>query len=109
MTDCVVIGQPSTGSLTPSGLNIGGKVTEVTLNAVTWTALPPTAQEQRNALSVQNTSNINIKVNYSSSIVGYVGMLVAIGAERQYDITDTIILYGKSESGTPTVNVEELA
>jgi hypothetical protein len=97
------------GALSPSGLNIGGKVTQVTLNALTWTPLPATPLAFRNALAIQNYSGIEVKINYLSSVVGYVGVIIGSGAERSYDVGSTIVLYGKSASGTPTIIVEELA
>ena len=97
------------GTFTPSGLRTGGLVTEVTLNSTTWTALPATALANRNAISLQNLSGLEVKVNYSSGVSGYVGMVLANGSERFYDITDDIVLYAKSSSGTPTINVEEIA
>jgi len=98
-----------TVSASPAGLKNGGRVTEVTLNSATWTALPPTPLTARNALAVQNSSGIEIKVNYSAGIAGYHGIIIAAGSERSYDITDAIVLYAKSASGTPTINVEELS
>lgn len=97
------------GISTPAGLRTAGRVTEVQLNASTWTALPPSALSDRNAVSIQNPSAIEIKVNYSDAVVGYVGMVIGAGGERFYDITDDILIYAKSASGTPTVNVEELS
>lgn len=108
-TECVIAGQPSTGTVQFTGLSIGGKVTEVTIDSTSWTPLPATPLAQRNALAIQNLSGIEIKLNYDNTIVGYVGMVVANGAERQYDITDAIVIYAKAASGTPTINVEELA
>lgn len=111
-TECVTQPTIAQGELSPKGLNRGGKVTEVTLNAVTWTPLPLVPLSQRNALCVQNQSNIEIKTNYDSFEPlpsGYVGMTVAAGGERFYDITDTIILYAKSQAGTPTVSIEEIS
>jgi len=105
-----IYGDNISGSFTPSGLNIGGLVTVVELNSSTWTALPTTALANRNAISIQNQSDIEIKINYRSDVSGYVGMAVSPnGGERAYDITDNIVLYAKSESGTPSVVVEELA
>lgn len=97
------------GVFTPAGLHVGGLITEVALNSVTWTALPAGALLDRNAIALQNRSGIEVKINYSASVVGYVGIVIADGNERQYDITDDIILYGKSETGTPTIIVEEIA
>jgi len=99
----------ASGEFSTSGLKTGGRITEVTVNSSTWTALPPTALVNRNALAVQNTSGIEIKVNYDNSEPGYVGMVVADGVERFYDIKDTILIYGKSSGADATLNVEELA
>lgn len=99
----------ATGTFTPTGLQTGGKVTEVTLNSSTWTALPTTALTDRNAMSIQNRSGIEIKINYSNAISGYVGIVIPDSGERFYDITDAIVIYAKSASGTPTIYVEEIA
>ena len=105
-----VRGSNFSGTFTVSGLSVGGRVTEVALNAITWTALPATPLANRNAMAIQNESGIDIKLNYSSGVSGYVGVTVSgANGERQYDISDEIILYGKSASGTPTITVEELA
>jgi len=99
-----------TGSFAPSGLRNGGLITEVTLNSLTWTPLPATPLADRNALAIQNNSQIDIKVNYRSDVAGYVGARVkANGGERFYDVKDDIILYAKSDGGTPTVTVEEIS
>lgn len=95
--------------VTTSGLEIAGKVTEVALNSATWTALPATALANRNAICIQNPTGIEIKINYDNSVVGYVGVIIGPSGERYYDITDSIVIYAKSASGTPTVNVEELS
>lgn len=98
------------GEFTFSGLKTGGKVTEVTLNDTTWTALPGTSLAARNAIAIQNVSADDIKLNYDDGVAGYIGVLITAGGERQYDITDGITVYGKSASGTtPTINIEELA
>ena len=90
-------------------LRTSGRVSVVTLNASTWVALPVTALAGRNALSIQNFSGTDIKINYDNSVVGYVGMTIENGVERFYDITDSIIIYAKASSGTPDINVEELS
>ena len=100
-----------TGELTPSGLTIGGRFTEVTLTDTGWTALQaiggPLAD--RNAIAIQNESGVDIKVQFDSGLASYKGMTIRDKSERQYDITDSIIIYGRSASGTITVNVEEIA
>lgn len=98
-----------TGEIKPTGLNTGGRVTEVTLNSFSWTALPLTPLADRNAIAIQNPSGIEIKLNFDNSVAGYVGMIVGDGSERTYDIKDTIIIYGKAQTGSPKVNVEEIA
>ena len=100
-----------TGNIQPSGLQNGGQMTEVVLNDVTWVALPSTPLTDRNTMLIQNRSGKEIKVNYSSSIIGYVGMVIDNGSERAYPIKDTIIIYGKVATGlgNAVVNVEELS
>lgn len=100
-----------TGAITPSGLTIGGLVTEVALDDTNWTALPASPLTDRNTIAIQNRSGKEIKLNYSNSVSGYVGMVVADGSERTYDIKDTILIYGKVApgGGVAVVNVEEIA
>jgi len=98
-----------TGTFKPSGLNVGGKVTEVALNSTSWTALPLVPLAGRNAISIQNRSGIEIKINYINTPIAYIGMTITDGSERFYDITDNIIIYAKSVTGTPSINVEEIA
>ena len=97
------------GSLTPSGLTIGGKLTTVTLNNTTWTALPPTALTNRNALSIQNISGSQIVIDYVTSNALVEGVVINSGAERFYSIKDTILIYGKSVAATANILIEELA
>lgn len=98
-----------TGTFTPQGLNIAGKMTAVTLNTTTWTALPATPLVNRNAIRIQNQSATEIKTQYDNTTVGYVGIIIAANGSDAYDIKDNIIVYAKSSSGTPTVMVEELS
>jgi len=96
-------------SFSPSGLNIGGLITEPTVNSLTWTALPTTPLENRNAINIQNNSDQDIKINFSDSIVGFVGIIISAGTERFYRITDSIIIYAKTEIDTAVITIEELA
>jgi len=110
----ITLGSIPSTTVTASGLSVKGKHTEVALNSATWTKLPTTALTGRNQINIQNNTAIDIKVNYEISdidteIPGYTGMLVASGLERLYAITDDIPIFGKSESGTPTIDVEELS
>ena len=102
------------GESIPSGLQNEGKITEVVLSSVAWTALPTTSLSNRNAMSVQNESGIVIKINYDNTEPGFVGATIPGGsagfpAERFYNVTDAITIYAKAASGTPTVTVEELS
>jgi hypothetical protein len=97
------------GEFTQSGLTIGGLVTEVTLNSATWTALPATALTDRNGMGIQNDSAIQIKVGFDNTEPGFVGWNVNPNGEFFVDITDSVIIYAKSASGTPTVTVMEVA
>lgn len=99
-------------NVTPTGLNVGGRISLVTLSAVAWTALPAAALAGRNAMGVQNTSAIEIKLNYDYTgplPAGYEGVTVGAGEERLYDITDNVTLYAKAQAGAPVIQVEELA
>lgn len=93
----------------PSGLNIAGKITIVSVNSSTWTALPATALTDRNAICIQNRSGSEIKLNYDNGVSGYVGVVVPNLGERYYDITDNILIYAKSASGTVDVTIEEIS
>ena len=96
------------GEFSASGLQNAGRHTEITLNDTGWTELPTTPLTDRNAIAIQNNSNVDIKVNFTTS-VGYVGMTIKPGAERTYDIKDTILVYGRALSGTPVIDIEELS
>lgn len=95
-----------------SGLHVGGRISEVTLSSAAWTALPAVALVGRNAISIQNVSGVEIKINYNSFAAlpaGYTGVVIPVGGERYYDITDTISIFAKAQAGSPIIIVEELA
>ena len=98
-----------TAAFTPSGLTTAGRVTEVQLNSSSWVALPPSPLLNRNAICIQNASGIEIKINYDNAVATYTGIIVPAGGQRYYDITDSIVIYAKSLSGTPTVTIEEIS
>lgn len=111
MTDCVIQPNTLTGTFKPSGLTVAGRVSEVTINDTTWTALPATPLENRNAIGIQNTAGVEIKLNYDPLTVGYVGVKMGIEGERYYDITDSIPIYARAKAGagSVTIIIEELA
>jgi len=92
-----------------SGLRNGGKISVIPLNAASWTPVPAVPLSGRNALALQNRSGVEMKINYDNATVGYVGIVIPDGGERQYDVTDAIILYAKSAAGTPNLVIEELS
>lgn len=111
MTECIIQGNQITGTLKVSGLNIAGRVSQVTIDDSSWTPLPALALENRNAIGIQNSSGVEIKLNYDPATIGYIGVKMGIEAERYYDITDAIIIYAKAAPGAGTVSViiEELS
>ena len=97
------------GAFAPSGLKNGGVVTEVQISSNEWTALPHNAYELRNAMSIQNQTGEEIKINYDPTITGYVGVVLVDKGERYYDITSDITVYAKAKPGSSgLVIVEEL-
>jgi len=104
-----VSGANFSGTVSISGLSIAGKISTVTINSITWTALPLASLTARNGISVHNQTNTQMKINYDNTEPGYVGPIINSGGERYYDIRDTIILYGKCQAGTIDVVIEELS
>lgn len=92
-----------------SSLRIAGRVTEVPINNSSWTALPLVPLASRKAINIQNLTGQEIKINYNNGIAGYVGIAIANGGERSYDMEDGIVIYAKSISSTVNINVEELS
>lgn len=92
-----------------TGLRNGGKITPVEVVDFEWRPLPSVPLANRNALTIQNISGTYIKINYADDIVGFVGVQIASGMERFYDLTDEIVMYAKSATGTVTILVEELS
>lgn len=92
-----------------SSLRFAGRVTELAVDSTSWTPLPLTPLANRKAINIQNLSGQDIKVNYNNGIAGYVGMTIANGGERSYDMEDGIVIYAKSVSGTVNIYVEELS
>lgn len=106
---CYRLRTTATGTFSRTGLSVSGKVTIVSINTSTWTALPATALTDRNAISIQNQSDETIKVNYDTGVSGFVGMEIPAGGERFYNITDDVVIYAKSSSTTVSIAVEEVA
>jgi hypothetical protein len=106
---CVVKTRGVTGSLRPSGLVNGGKITKVTLSDSAWTLLPPTPLSGRNAMRIQNRSGSKIYLQYDNTEPVNDGMELDSGGENFYDITDTIPLYASADVNGAVIRVEELS
>lgn len=99
-----------TGTFTPSGLRIAGRVTEVLLSTTEWTALPPGGPlDNRNAINIQNYSGDEIRLNYDPTVVGFKGIILNDQSERNLDIKDTIQLYAKAKTGGSIIIVDEIS
>ena len=104
-----VVSGTITAAYAPSGLRNGGRISFVTVNSTSWTALPLSPLSDRNGMSIQNQSNVEIAIQYVDTDPLYRGIKLAPNAERFYDIKDTIILSCKSSSGTPEILIEEIS
>ncbi len=105
---CVNVCLAPGSAVTPSGLGaftVAGQNKTVTLNSSTMTKLNDTAFAGK-AISIQNNTTIAIKVNFDSSVVTFTGTTINPEGERFYNIEFDI--FAIAESGTPTIDVEEL-
>ena len=99
-----------TGEFTPSGLRNAGRVTEVLLTTTDWTALPPGGPlTNRNAINIQNYSGDEIRLNYSSTIPGFTGIILNDQSERAIDVKDTIQIFAKARIGGSIIIVDEIS
>ena len=92
-----------------TGLSVAGKITEVTLSSASWTALPVTALVNRNGMGIQNPSAVQIKLNFDNTEPGFIGWIINAGSETFVDIRDTVVIYAKAQSGTPTITIMEVS
>lgn len=103
-------GTTVTGTFTPSGLHNAGRISSVAIDDTSWTPLPATPLAGRNAISIQNRTGVQIALQYDPSTPGYFGVLMPDQFERQYDVTDAIVIYAKASPGNSgNVTVEELS
>ena len=98
-----------TGELVPAGVQIAGKITIVTVNQTTWTAIPSTPLADRKALHIQNQSDEEIKYNYDDTVVGYVGIIVPSGGSAYIDLANDIEIYVKSSASSVDIAAEEIS
>lgn len=97
-------------NVTPTGLRVAGRVSEVLLSTIDWTALPPGgALDNRNAINIQNYSGDEIRLNYNPGVAGFSGIILNDQSERNLDIKDTIQVYAKAKTGGSTIIIEEIS
>jgi hypothetical protein len=100
------------GSFTPSGLTIEGRITQVTIDDTGWVALPATPLTARNHIRVDNFLGANdMLIQYADKngpAITY-GKTIPQGSWDGWDITDDIEIYGRAVSGSFPVIVEEIA
>lgn len=101
--------QSVSGSFAPSGLHVAGKITIVNVDNLTWTPLPVVPLTARNAMSIQNRSGQEVKLQFDNTTVGYTGLVLPNNGERFYDITDNILIFCKSQTSACSIVVEELS
>ena len=100
------------GEIKPSGLNVEGRYTAVTVTDAAWTAIPGTALSGRNQINIQNFTGFEVKINHTGlGAYDDNGMRIPDQSERFYQITDAIVIYARAESGASsvTLDIEELA
>lgn len=96
------------GTFQQSGLKLGGKITELDIDNTTWTPFTVTPLTKRNQINIQNESGQLVKLRYDVD-VGFVGVYIKSGMERQYTVQGTIVMYFKSEESACKIVIEELA
>jgi hypothetical protein len=96
-------------SFRPSGLSIGGKMTEIALTTA-WVPIPAAALADRNTLIMQNQSDNEgvILINYNNTS-GSVGFRLYDGGMKVIGVSDTITLYARMLSGTGKILIDEVA
>lgn len=107
----VAVGDTDSATFRPGGLMNSGRHQEVSISDSGWTALPSSPLSGRHQINIQNFSGYEVKINADNSVSGYIGMRIPDSNERFYQVTDSIVLYAKAESGAGSIviDVEELA
>lgn len=98
------------GEVSVTGVRSGSslKFAEVAINDTTWTSLTSPFTDPI-VVSVQNKDDVQVKLNGDSLTVGYVGIVLEIDEERNYNDLDTgFAVYAKAETGTATLFVEAI-
>lgn len=99
------------GTFQQSGLTVLGRTTMLAVDSSTWYAAPTTALTGRNNIEIQNPSNATADLLwvYDNAVGATVGFHIPPGGSRSIAITDSILVYVRTVSGSITVVVEELS
>lgn len=100
------------GTVSPAGLSNGGLVTKVTISDTGWTALPPTPLANRNGIAIQNyETGALVRLNYDNTAAEGDSVYMTDNSERFYTITDSILIYARTATGSGSVDIicEELS
>lgn len=118
-----VTGSNFSGEFTPGGLKNNGKLTTVELISTGWRPLPATPYVHTNGkvrafIGIQNRSGQAIAIAFpdddgtapsDGSFAFADGWYVQDGGEIGFDVSDGVVIYGRSESSTCEVKTKELA
>ena len=110
----VLLEDAITGALQPKGLSTELKNTVLNIST-TAAPIPSTALTDRNFIAIRNLSSTetlyigNSDVVADESVGSTAGWQVGPNETYNVDITNDIILYGRTASGTIKIQVQELA
>lgn len=109
--DANIIGGVVSGTFQPTGLQVAGKTTMLSIDSSAWYAAPVTPLTGRNNIEIQNpsTSTSDMLWVYDNTVGATVGFHVTPGSSRSIAIKGSIPVYVRMVSGAATVVVEELA
>jgi len=99
------------GTLRPAGLDLGGLITVIALDATAWVAMPATPLNERKNIAIQNQSGNGNKVlfNYKNDAPLTDGWIINDGGFKSVLLDNNVIVYCKMQSGTGQVVVDEVA
>lgn len=87
-----------------------GRVSIVSVPDNAWVPLPATALPGRVALAIINDSGRDLEVKYTNTGAFGTGVPILNGDERDYDLPEGVVLFGRLSAGGPRdIIVEELA
>lgn len=84
----------------------------VSVNNLTWTAVPMSPQANRNTLSIVNLSGELVYYNFAAAdvdVAPYIGWPIFDQGVENIKITDSIVIYVKSSASAVKIMVRELS